>query len=97
MDLHIYDIKLDPEGVVILSGKIEPDEAVNFAGYVKVLNGIFNNPVVYVPDDFTLDHMSEDEIKQLLKDALTIGSLKKLFNIVSNALSEKLEDIANEV
>lgn len=92
MDLHIYDMKLDPKDIVVLSGSLDKEDLLGFAGYVQVLHNIFPNPIVYVPDEITLDRLTQQETKQLIKDAFDTESLIRLTNIVSDALSEKLEE-----
>jgi len=96
MDLHIYDMKLNPEDVVIMSGTITQDEMPSFSGYMKVIQHIFPNPVIYVPSDATIDALPRNSIKELLKDALKIESLDALSSIASEAFSEKYDELQEE-
>ena len=92
MDLHIYDMKLEPTDVVIMTGRVEKDEIMSFSGYLKVIQNIFPNPVIYIPDDSTFDAMSETDVRNLLKDSMSIKDLVRLCNIANDALREKHEE-----
>ena len=98
MDLHIYDMKLNPGDAVILTGHVEPDEVESFSGYLKIAKEIFpNNPVIFVPDDATIDAMTEKEIVLLLRDAMTPDALSKMCDYYCAALSIYEEDNIDEV
>ena len=90
INLHIYDMKLDKGVPVILSGTISPDEALNFAGYLKILQTIFSdNPVIYVPDEMTIDAMEHYDFVNLLCDAMSVDALEKLYGDVEEAFMKK--------
>ena len=96
MDLHIYDIKLSPEDVVIVTGPVAQEEIASFSAYLKVIQSIFPNPVIYIPDDSTIDAMAPDSVSALLKDAMTPEAISKLSSIVNYALAEQATELSEK-
>lgn len=96
MDLHIYDMKLDPENIVVLTGSISKEDMIGFAGYVQIIHNICKNPVIYVPDELTLDQLSYEETASLLKDAMDIDALERLCAIVNDAFMQKSSEVIKE-
>lgn len=96
MDLHIYDMKLEPGNVVILTGDIGKNEIQSFAGYMQVLRKIFPNPIIYIPSESTLDIFSEEEAIQMLEDVMSRDDLMMMYNLVSSALDDKTVEETND-
>ena len=93
MDIQIHDTSLAPGNLILVTGKFEKEEVESFSAYMQVLQAAFpENRVIYIPDESTLDVMTDDEITSLLKDSMTIEALTNLCGLVNDAYMEKSEE-----
>jgi len=89
MDIHIYDMKLDPDDVVILTGDFKPEDTPTFISYLEGLQRFFPNPVLYIPGNDTIDNMSRDDLVSLLSDALAPETIDYMYDIFAEIVSAR--------
>ena len=103
MDIPIRNIELKPGDVVLITGKVAKEEAPAFAGYLKILQGIFSsNPVVFAPDDAPLAITEEFWVPKILWSALSKETLERFRNEVDEAIrlhdnyDERMEELSHD-
>lgn len=97
MDIHIYDMQLDPDDVVILTGDVKPEEIPAFISYLEALQRFFANPVIYIPGNDTIDNMPREDLVSLLTDAMAPETIDYLRGVLADIVSARQEATVDEV
>ena len=86
MDIRIYDLNLDNDAAVVVTGDTSDIELNRMYAFMRMIKTILpDNPVVFVPEELTAETMTREELISMFADAFSEDDLRFIENVALEA------------